>query len=182
MEILHRKSFLLFLIERMQEADSWTGETHIQKSVYFLQKLLDVSLEYEYIFYKHGPFSFELRDELSELRADKFLDIKSKEPYGASFLPGEYADVLKNKYEDNINKFLNKISFVVSNISNKTVKDLEKLSTALYVYKEVGIKDEGKIINKIVELKPHISRNEAQEALDEFFNYLDEFDYELQTG
>jgi uncharacterized protein YwgA len=167
---LVRKSFLLQLVEKMQYAKSWTGETHIQKTIYFLQKLFNVPLEYKYIFYKHGPFSFELRDELTELRADKILNLKSKEPYGATFLPGNHAEILKEKYGEKAKDYYKQMKFVAVEISNRSVRDLEKLSTALYVYKEENIFDSEKITDRIIELKPHITKHEAEETVEEFFD------------
>lgn len=50
-----RQAILLALIQRLREKGSWCGETHIQKSAYFLQELLGVPLDLNVIFYKHGP-------------------------------------------------------------------------------------------------------------------------------
>ncbi|WP_214019309.1 hypothetical protein [Methanoculleus sp.] len=64
------------------------------------------------------------------------------------------------------------ISFVARKFGPKGVKDLEKISTALYVTKtmEEGGCDAG--TRKIVGLKPHILYEEAREAVhfvDEMF-------------
>lgn len=173
-EELFRKSFLLKLIEKMKQADSWTGETHIQKTIYFLQKLFNVPISYKYIFYKHGPFSFSLRDELNELRAEKFLNLKSRNPYGSTFLLGEHSKILKEKYGEKVKNYEKEMNCVAEKISIKSVRVLEKLSTALYVYKEENIKDREKIIEKIIELKPHIKKEEAGEAVKEFFDFKKE--------
>ncbi|MCL6557372.1 MAG: hypothetical protein K6U74_00970, partial [Firmicutes bacterium] len=62
---LKRKALLLSLVKAMESQGSWCGETHIQKCSYFLQAMLGVPLGFEFILYKHGPFSFDLRDELT---------------------------------------------------------------------------------------------------------------------
>jgi hypothetical protein len=52
------------------------------------------------------------------------------------------------------------------------VKDLEKISTALYVTKEVPGRGCGVRAHRITELKPHITLDEAKEAvcfIDEMF-------------
>ena len=61
---LQRVAVLTKLTEKLHESGSWCGETHLQKAAYFLQELFNVLLVYEFILYKHGPFSFALRDEL----------------------------------------------------------------------------------------------------------------------
>ncbi len=81
-----RFTLLLHMIGRLIEKGSWFGETHIQKCIYFLQEYYHVPSGYEYILYKHGPFSFELRDELTVMRADGLLSLIPRPPYGYSFL------------------------------------------------------------------------------------------------
>lgn len=54
MQRLERASVLLTLNEEMRKAGSWTGETHMQKAVFFLQELMHVSLELDFILYKHA--------------------------------------------------------------------------------------------------------------------------------
>ena len=69
MERLQRAAVLLSLIEQLKDRGSWCGDTHIQKTTYFLQELLKVPLGFEFILYKHGPYSFDLEDEITALRA-----------------------------------------------------------------------------------------------------------------
>src|ERR1035441_4963526 len=68
-----RMAVLTLLDREMLAKGSWCGETHIQKATYFLQELLGVDLGFEFVLYRHGPFSFELRDELSSMQADDIL-------------------------------------------------------------------------------------------------------------
>jgi len=65
-------SLLVSLVEKMKNGGSWCGETHVQKCVYFLQQLLKVPMEFNCIMYKHGPYSFDLNDELAFLRGVSF--------------------------------------------------------------------------------------------------------------
>ena len=83
-----RRALICHLVASMREEDSWTGETQIQKSVMFLQRLLGVPLGYDFVLYLHGPFSFELRSELTLMRARLHLDVESRAHYGASFTLG----------------------------------------------------------------------------------------------
>src|SRR5690606_24019548 len=59
----------LELIARLKEVGSWCGETHVQKSMFLLSTVLDSDLGYEFIIYKHGPFSFDFRDDLIALQS-----------------------------------------------------------------------------------------------------------------
>jgi hypothetical protein len=60
MNRLQRAVVLLSLLERLKERGSWCGETHLQKSAYFLQDMLSAPLGFDFILYKHGPFAFDL--------------------------------------------------------------------------------------------------------------------------
>lgn len=73
MDRFEQAAILTELIDGMRASGSWAGETHIQKGTYFLQQLLEVPLGFRFILYKHGPFSFDLRDALAIMRADHFM-------------------------------------------------------------------------------------------------------------
>ena len=51
MKKLQRDAVLLSLINEMKARGSWCGETHIQKATYFLQELLGVPMNFEFILY-----------------------------------------------------------------------------------------------------------------------------------
>ena len=89
MDQLQRASLIIDLIEKLTEKGSWCGETHIQKAVYFLQELTKVPMGFNFILYKHGPFSFDLRDELAAMRAYRLLEIELRPPYGPGLFPTE---------------------------------------------------------------------------------------------
>src|SRR6056297_2872002 len=131
LNIQAKKALTVSLIHKMQDAGSWTGETHIQKCTYFLEDFFDIDLDYEFILYKHGPFSFDLRDELGALRADDFIVMEPRRPFGASFKPGKRADLLENKYNDLIIEYEGKLGFIVNKLANRSVKEFEKVATAL---------------------------------------------------
>jgi len=87
MKRMQQDAVLLSLINEMKAKGSWCGETHIQKAAYFLQALMQVPMSFEFILYKHGPYSFDLSDEVTALRADRLLEYKTRLPYGPSLFP-----------------------------------------------------------------------------------------------
>jgi hypothetical protein len=174
LNIHEKKALTVALIRKMQDTGSWTGETHIQKLTYFLEEFFNIDLNYDFILYKHGPFSFDLRDELGALRADDFIVMEPRRPFGASFKPSKRADLLENKYNDLIREYKGELNFVVDRLANKSVKELEKVATALYVRNTEGITDNFKIAKKIVELKPHVSLEDAESAAEELRGYISE--------
>jgi len=75
MNRLAQEAVLVGLARRLHDRGSWGGETHLQKATYLMHELLGVPFDFRFILYKHGPFSFELRDELGSMRADRLLDV-----------------------------------------------------------------------------------------------------------
>ena len=94
MNRLQRDVVILALLKELKLRGSWCGETHLQKSVYFLQELLRVPLGFEFVLYKHGPHSFDLSDEFTASRADLMVEVKLNPPYGPSLLPTSRSQAL----------------------------------------------------------------------------------------
>lgn len=167
MKRLAQAALLTELADTLQNQGSWCGETHIQKSVYFLQQLKDgVPFDFEFVLYKHGPFSFDLRDELTALRADGLLDLRPQPPYGPSLTPTDASKELRKLFPKTLNRYRRQIDFVAKHVGNRNVAELEKLSTALYItLSGKGKQDIDQRAKELSKLKPHISLQEAQEAV-----------------
>lgn len=87
MNSLAQEAILVRLARRLYEHGSWSGETHIQKTTYLASVLLAIPFDFDFILYKHGPFSFELRDELDDMRVDGLLERVPQGPrYGPRLL------------------------------------------------------------------------------------------------
>jgi len=164
MKRLARVAVLMSLVESLKNNGSWCGETHIQKATYILQRMLDGDLGHEFILYKPGPYSFELSEELGRLRADNLLEVAPQYPYGPRMLPGKAWADLKETFPETIDRYAGKIAFLGHWLCSKGVAELEKLATALYVTKDLNV-EQGQRAAKIHELKPHVSLEEAREAL-----------------
>ena len=174
MDALERYATLLKLVRGMNEANSWSGETHIQKSIFFLQEALDVELRYKFILYKHGPFSFPLRDDLIAMRADDFLALQVRHPeYGPSYVPGKRASLL-DAFCSATKDLERRIEFAARRIAPRSVAELEPLATALYLKKRSPDAQEEALARQIHQLKPHITVERAREALRELSLLLEE--------
>ena len=167
MERLRRAAVLVSLIKAMKENKSWCGDTHIQKACYFLQELLKVRLEFRFTLYKYGPYSFDLNDELSALRADDFLHLYVRDPqYGPCYSPGEMSGRLKQSFPKTIGRCRGRVDFIAEQLGDKRVSELERLATALYVRTtESDELDVDKAAERIVHYKRHISMRSAIDAV-----------------
>jgi len=166
MERLKRSAIVISLIEHLRKKGSWCGETHIQKTTYFLQELLKVPMEFEFILYKHGPYSFDLNDELTAMRADMLVELKSQQPYGPSIVPGPTSEQLKRLFPKTLKRYKDKVVFIADHFSKCDVAELERLATAFFITHETHIHNKEKIATHINKIKPHISTKQALEAID----------------
>lgn len=169
MNRLQRSAVLTELCDGMTKKGSWCGETHLQKAVYFLQDLLSVPLDFDFILYKHGPFSFELRDELSTLRANGLLEVSLQPfPYGPSFLSTKASDEFRKGFPHTLGKYEDEINFVANALGGRTAGNLERLATVLYIRSEEREEDPEAIARRLHELKSHVSPDGARAAVEEF--------------
>lgn len=169
-----REALVLDFIRRLKEAGSWCGETHIQKSTYFLQEFAEIPLGFNFIFYKHGPFSFDLNDQLTALRGNGLVELRSHEPYGPHLHTSASADEYLGLFPKTIARYESARDFVVDKLAGKNVAELERLSTALYVRLEMPNEADRTRAKRIHQLKPHVSIQEALIALGDVESFAQE--------
>lgn len=156
-------SFLLDLVVELRNHGSWTGETHVQKAVYLLQELLGMPTGFEFVLYKHGPFSFELRDSLEHMEAVRLIELHEQPyPYGPRIAEGSAAPRFRTLVETAV-PIQHGIAFISRELGNSGVAELERIATALFVIKDTEIAP-ARRAQQLVELKPHVKLEEANEA------------------
>jgi uncharacterized protein YwgA len=177
MERLQRASLLLRLNDELRKAGSWAGETHMQKAVFFLQELVHAPLSFDFVLYKHGPFSFDLRDELTFMRAQGFLQLEPQYPYGPTLIAGAKGELLRVAFLRMIEDHASGIQFVARKLGPKTVAELERTATAFYIM----VRDMGgtNVAQRLIKLKPHIALPEAKAAVTEVEQIIREFHEEF---
>lgn len=173
MDRLRRDAILIRLINALQERGSWCGETHIQKAAYLLQEMAKAETDFEFMLYKHGPFSFEFRDELSAMRADGLVSLQVKDrAYGPSIVLEEAASKLCKRFPKTLRKHKPKIEFIADCVGNKQVVELERLGTAFYVTEELGPKAPAdQRAERVHALKRHVSVDDALRAVQTVDNW-----------
>jgi len=155
-------------MEQMREHDSWCGETHVQKATYFLQELLGVEFGYDFTLYRHGPFSFDLRDELGELLSDGLIRFQPQvPPYGPRITATDEGESVQEIYPKTLARHAEKIAFVAGKLDARGVIDLERLATALYVTFEAPGASVEERARMLRDLKSHIPEQAAVNAVRE---------------
>jgi hypothetical protein len=131
---------------RLRHYGSWCGETHIQKAMYLLQDMLQVPTGFDFVLYKHGPYSFDLADELTSLRADGLLALEPQSvPYGPRFAVTPLTRRLHATFPKTLAKYADSIEFVAKALGGKRVDELERLGTALYVTRQPNLGHDGSV-------------------------------------
>jgi len=183
-EARKRKAILLRQISLLRDNESWCGETHVQKACFFLERLTKVPLDFDFILYRHGPFSFQLRDELTELRAVGYLDLVTRvQPYGPSLVLTARGEETVKRRSVLIERFEREMGFIAVRVGAKRVTDLERLATALYLTPtaEPGVKLEERA-SELHRLKPHIPLQQARSAVETIDDWLREWAQVAQSG
>ncbi len=170
-----KTAILLDLSKQLFARGSWCGETHLQKAMYFLQSLFEIDTDFEFVLYRHGPFSFGLRDALNEMTSDGFLELVARYPgYGPSLLPAAEAQELLRRFPKTLEKHRAEIRFVADSIGDKGVGELERVSTAIFLISRYPGMQDNELADKLVELKPHIHTKEALKAFEEAHQLLED--------
>ena len=167
MEQTEKAAIVLGLMDALYSQDSWCGETHVQKCGYLVQEILDVPPAFEFVLYKHGPYSFDLHDLLGEMRADLLIDRETKPaPYGPTLKPSESGIKLLRQHASTTAPFGAATALVAERYGGMGVAELERIGTAMYVTR-MEDSDPGERARLITELKPHVGYDAALKAVQE---------------
>jgi hypothetical protein len=169
MNRLAQEALIAGLAGRLVEKGSWCGETHIQKSTYILHELFEIPFEFDFILYKHGPYSFELHDELASMRADRLIERVPQGPkYGPRLLVTERGKELEARFPRTLRRYGNALGWVADHVGASGVLALERLATALWVTRQLGRRASVDArARALVDFKPHVPREVAVQAVQE---------------
>lgn len=161
-----RCTLIIDLMKRLHACGSWCGETHIQKAMYIAQDLAKINMGYKYVMYKHGPFSFELKDELSAMRASNIIEfVFRQQHYGPTIQATQFGERIYKANEDDIEKFKQTNTFVTNWLAASDVRHLERVATAYYVTKKHPRDPVTERAKRMSALKPHVDIVAAEEAV-----------------
>jgi uncharacterized protein YwgA len=173
MNRLLQEAVLVGLARRLADRGSWTGETHLQKASYLLSELRDIDFDFDFILYKHGPFSFELRDELASMRAEGLIETVIPNPrYGAKLVITERGDELERRFDKTMQRYGRQLDWIADTLGDRGVMDLERLATAMWMTRQhegAGIRARAEAL---VRVEPHIPLDEAIRAVEEIDQLL----------
>jgi hypothetical protein len=161
-----RYALIIDLIKKLQSKGSWCGETHLQKATFIVQDLAKSRFGYKFIMYKHGPYSFDLKNELDAMKASNIIDfVFPRQGYGASIKPTEFGERLYETNKPSIRAYQKACEFVAEWFSAQDVKYLEKVATAYFVTSRHAREPVSSRAKRLNMLKPHVDIASAEEAV-----------------
>lgn len=167
--------FLIDILSQMREAGSWCGETHLQKSVYLLQELEQVDVSaFDFLMYKHGPYSFDLHDTIGEMEASMLIERIATPPYGSRLEITGSGRRLLEKHGGPNQETSPAVRAIARSFSTLTVSELERYATALYVNRELPSAPLESRVERFRELKRHIPEHLALESFQRIEDYRTE--------
>src|SRR6185437_9687909 len=129
-----RSAVVLKMLKSLSREGSWCGETHLQKAIFLLQEVTDVETGFKFILYKHGPFSFDLRDAIAELSAEGLIDYVVRDRnYGPSIVATSMTKEFLQRFPKTQAKYSDTVKFIAQWVGDRRVSDLERLGTAVFV-------------------------------------------------
>ncbi len=183
MKRMARAAVISRLRDRLEEHDSWCGETHVQKAAYFLQHATDVPLGYSFILYKHGPFAFDLREDLGGFRADGLLELRPQAyPYGPRLVTTDAGKSLQDRFPKTLTRYDQQISLVAEYLGDAGVARLERLATALMLLRDKPDVSDSDAAREMHRLKPHVTEQQAKSAIADVRGFLETLKAVPQTA
>src|ERR1700674_1555635 len=129
-----RCALVVELAKSLRIHGSWCGETHLQKAIYILQDLSKSNFGYKYVIYKHGPYSFDLNNELAAMRSSNILEFQfPREGYGPSIVPTQFGERVYRANQENVHDYDRFVEFIADWFAGSDVRHLEKIATAYFV-------------------------------------------------
>ena len=160
MELRERLEVLSGIAQRRPDI----GKTAMMKCTYFLQEIEKVPLNYNFEIYTYGPYSSEVMEEIDYARQNGLLDIKW------TIYPNGMHGYAISALGTGATPYDRQIDYVVSVFGSRTAKELELLSTVLFVQRAYGKnkweKDKSSICASVKEIKPRFSMEEISVGYD----------------
>jgi uncharacterized protein YwgA len=159
-----KHALVLAVIEKLRAHRSWTGKTHVQKTIFLLNEVAVAKSPFTFVLYKHGPFSFDLERELEQMESYAAIASETVESgYGVILRPGRNAEFVRQSHSL-ADSEVDAIEKVARFVGRRNVADLERLASAVWIRSREGLDDSRSVAERMHQLKPHVSIADAEIA------------------
>lgn len=118
---------------------------------------------FEFVLYKHGPYSFDIENELEQMKSYAAIEVQPCTDFGVVLKPSDNASLVK-KESPLLASEVESIQAIGQFVGSKNVTELERLATAVWVRGREHASDNRDVANRVHDLKPHISIADALAA------------------
>lgn len=153
---MDKYAIILQTIESLNRAGSWSGNTHIQKTIELAQSLANREI-YKFTLHHYGPYSFELRDDLDAL-VNAGLVKRDADEYGYHYKLTERGRkyLKENRPTEDVAVAINEIS---ETFGKENTLILELISTIDYTFRKFDVDDDENVAKIVKRLKPHFDED-----------------------
>lgn len=159
-----KPALVLAVIRGLRAHGSWTGKTHVQKSLFLMKMTSQIDIPFAYVLYKHGPYSFELESELEQMRS--YAAVKAEpdpDGYGVVLMPGPGAAFVEQGARLNEVEQA-QVEQICRFVGKRNVSELERLATAAWIRVNESLDESRAVASRLNQLKPHVPLQEAEAA------------------
>jgi len=158
-----KHAFILSVVKCLHEHGSWTGKTHVQKSLSLLRDRGDVEVPFVFVLYRHGPYSFEVESGIEEMRSYGAIELEPVQGSGVIIHLGSMAQYVFERGKLSALE-IEAIRGVCKYVDARNVLELERLATASWIRSQEKVRSSQDVVKRLTTLKPHISSKDAEQA------------------
>lgn len=159
-----KHALILAVIDALHRHGSWTGKTHVQKALSLLRDAGGTAVPFQFVLYKHGPYSFDIEDELEQMQSYGAISVEpNPNGYGVVLQKSAGAEIV-SRYATLDDDELQSIEEVCAFVGDRTVSELERLATASWIRSQERVADANQAAHRLHALKPHIPIADAEKA------------------
>ena len=171
------------VITRIARENPKIGKTAMMKCLYLLQTIEKVPLDYSFRIYTYGPYSSLAMDEIDYASQNGYIVISGMN-YQVGFGYSITCSAAGEKFLDNssaLEPYAAMITCIIETFAAKTAKELELLSTIVYIVcmynQNHWDMSENEICKSVQEIKPHFTLEDIELE----YRFLDDNNYLLKA-
>lgn len=162
-----RLSFVTYVVSEWRGC-SPLGRKALQKLIHISTDALGYNTGYEFSFYTYGAFCRELVEDVELLHSRKALDIRYKQLERSYQIEvGGHARTFIESFDKEFDD-KSKLDKMLVSYCPLSARDLEAISTFVYVGKNEGTSDRDGLIKRLIQLKPKYTISEAKKSYRRF--------------
>ena len=158
-----KHALILEVVNGLKANGSWTGKTHVQKTMFLVSEATSVEIPFEFVLYKHGPYSFDIETELEQMKSYDALVVKPVSSYGVEIKPSGNVEMINSRHLISEAE-KQSIDQICRFVGSKGAVDLERLATAVWIRSHEQVTDQHEVAKRLNALKPHIPVADAEAA------------------